>query len=111
MDLTKEHHGDIVIIRLEGDVLGGPEAVKVNDEINHLLDQGAMKVVIDLSQVKRMNSSGLGILINALTTYKQNGGILKLANPTPLVKNLLEITKLNEIFESYDVVDSAIKSF
>lgn len=111
MNLTKEIQNGIVIIMLDGDVMGGPEAVKLNEEINRLLDEGTLKVVIDLGRVKRMNSSGLGILINALTTYKQNGGLLKLANPTPVVKNLLEITKLKDIFEVYDELSSAMNSF
>ena len=111
MNLAKEPHGGIIIIKLEGDVMGGPEAVKLNEEINRLLDEGALKVVIDLGEVNRMNSSGLGILINALTTYKQNGGNLKLANPTPIVKNLLDITRLKDIFEIYDRLESALDSF
>jgi anti-sigma B factor antagonist len=111
MKLTKTRHNDIAIIKLDGDVMGGPEAVKLNEEINHMLDEGTLKVVIDLEKVKRMNSSGLGILINALTTYKQNGGELKLANPAPVVKNLLDITKLKDIFEVYDETASAINSF
>ena len=111
MNLIKEYQNNIVIIRLDGDVMGGPEAVKLNEEINRMLDEKVMEVVIDLGKVKRMNSSGLGIMINALTTYKQNGGNLKLASPTPLVNNLLEITKLKDIFEVYDQLDSAINSF
>jgi anti-sigma B factor antagonist len=111
MEITRENINNIVVIHLEGNVMGGPEAVKVNEEINQLLDNKKEKLIIDLSKVNRMNSSGLGILINALTTFKQNGGELKLANLTDRVKGLLAITKLNTIFETYDNVDSAINSF
>ncbi len=111
MELNKRNYGDIVIIDLRGDVMGGPEAVKLNEEINQLLDQKSLKVVIDLGAVKRMNSSGLGILINALSTYRQNGGELKLAGASPVVQNLLNITKLSTIFECYDSADAAVKSF
>lgn len=91
--------------------MGGPEAVKLNEEINQLLDDKQKKLVLDLSKVNRMNSSGLGILINALTTFKQNGGELKLASMTDRVQGLLVITKLNTIFETYDTVDAALNSF
>jgi anti-sigma B factor antagonist len=111
MNFVKEIYDDVVVIRLEGNVMGGPEAGQLNEEINRMLDDNILKVVIDLGMVNRMNSSGLGILINALTTYKNNGGILKIANPTPLIQNLLEITKLNNIFENYSTVDSAVNSF
>ncbi len=109
--MTQEKQQGIVVINLEGDVMGGPEASKLNEEINRLLDEGNLKAVVNLSQVKRMNSSGLGILINALTTFKQNGGSLKLASPSSLVQNLMNITKLTEIFESYDTVEAALDSF
>ncbi|NIV03541.1 anti-sigma factor antagonist [Candidatus Saccharibacteria bacterium] len=111
MNMTQEKQQGIVVINLEGDVMGGPEASKLNEEINRLLDEGNLKAVVNLSQVKRMNSSGLGILINALTTFKQNGGSLKLASPSSLVQNLMNITKLTEIFESYDTVEAALDSF
>ena len=111
MTIEQEVHNDIIVFKLTGDVMGGPEAVKVNEEINRMLDEGALKAIIDLDQVGRMNSSGLGILINALTTYKQNGGSLKLAGASPVVANLLKITRLNTIFESYDTTDAALGSF
>ncbi|MCB0264926.1 MAG: STAS domain-containing protein [Calditrichaeota bacterium] len=111
MSLLKEQQNDVTVLRLQGDVMGGPEAVQINDEINQLLDNSTLKVVIDLAKVQRMNSSGLGILINALSTFKKNGGDLKLASPTPIVQNLLKITRLNSLFESYDTVDAAVASF
>ncbi len=111
MEFIQENINNITVIRLEGNVMGGPEAVKLNEEINQLLDKQKKKLVIDLGRVSRMNSSGLGILINALTTFKQNGGELKLANLSDRVKGLLTVTKLNTIFETYDNVDSALDSF
>jgi len=111
MNITQNVHEDIVIIGLDGDVMGGPEAVKLNTEINNLLDSGSLKAIIDLGSVNRMNSSGLGILINAATTYNQNGGKLKLANPSPLVQNLLTITKLDSIFDAHSSVEEALVSF
>ena len=111
MKISRTLQDDIIIIRLEGDVMGGPEAGQLHEEVNKLLDQESMKAVLDLSAVKRMNSSGLGILINANTTFRQNGGRLLLAGLTPLVQNLLTITRLNQVFESYETVDGAISAF
>lgn len=111
MNFSTETHGDIAIFHLDGDVMGGPEATRVNEEINRMLDEGTLKVVIDLAGVTRMNSSGLGILINALNTYKKNGGDLKLANVAPVVQNLMTITKLNTLFDIHDSVELAIANF
>ena len=111
MKISRTQQDDVVIIRLEGDVMGGPEASRLHEEVNSLLDQESMKAILDLSEVKRMNSSGLGILINANTTFRQNGGRLVLAGLTPLVQNLLTITRLNTVFESYESVEAAVNAF
>ena len=68
-------------------------------------------VVIDLANVKFMNSSGLGMLISGFTTMKNGGGMLKLANATEKINSLLVITKLITIFEHFDSVDKAVESF
>ncbi len=111
MELSREQHNDVVVIILDGDMMGGPEAMKVMEEIHSLLDAHLFKVIIDLGKVRRMNSSGMGILINALTTFKQNGGQLKLANPTAVVEKILNLAKLTEIFECYATLDGALNSF
>ncbi|RMF54731.1 MAG: anti-sigma factor antagonist [Calditrichaeota bacterium] len=111
MKLSQEQKEDIILLHLEGDMMGGPEATQIMEEVQNFLDRQIMKVVIDLGKVARMNSSGLGILINALTTFKQNGGVLKLANPTPVVNKLLTLSRLTTIFECYNSVDEALSSF
>lgn len=111
MKISEKLSGNVTIVNLEGNLMGGPEAVSLNEKFNRFLDEGAHRVVIDLGQVERMNSSGLGILIKALTTFKTNGGELKLANVNEKIQNLLVITKLNTVFESFDSVESALTSF
>lgn len=111
MKIKKTMQNDFVILSFEGDMMGGPEAVKINEEINRLLDERKLKLVVDLGNLNRMNSSGLGILINALSTFKQNGGQLKLAHPRERIKSLLLITKLDNIFDIYDSIDEALASF
>ena len=100
-----------VIIELVGNVMGGPEAQEFSDLLHKCLDEAKKNVVIDLSETKFMNSSGLGMLISGYTTMKNGGGSLKLANATEKIESLLVITKLITIFENYASVDEAIKSF
>jgi anti-sigma B factor antagonist len=111
MKISEKRITDVVVLNLEGSLMGGPEAVSLNETVNRFLDEKSLKLVLNLKSVERVNSSGLGILIKALTTFKTNGGVLKLANVNPNVKNLLLITKLNTILDSYDSVDAAVKSF
>jgi anti-sigma B factor antagonist len=111
MKISEKRVSDVVVLNLEGSLMGGPEAVSLNEAVNRHLDEKSLKLVLNLKSVERVNSSGLGILIKALTTFKTNGGVLKLANVNPKVKNLLVITKLNTILDSYDSVEAAVKSF
>lgn len=107
---TTEKYG-AVVIELKGNVMGGPEAQELSDLLHKLIEEKKLHVVIDLSDVKFMNSSGLGMLISSLTTMKNGGGNLKLANATEKIYSLLIITKLVSIFENFDSVDEAVKSF
>jgi anti-anti-sigma factor len=107
---TREENG-IVILALDGKILGGPDSKNVNDFINKMIDENKLKLVIDFSQVELMNSSGLGIIIQASNILKQKNGKLKLACLPEKIKNLLQITKLNHIFESHDTIKTALSSF
>jgi anti-sigma B factor antagonist len=106
----KEQYGT-VILELKGKLVGGPLSDRINHTLNNLLDQGKKNIVVDLSGVTSLNSSGMGILISGYSIVKDNGGALKLANVTVKIKGLLSMTRLNRIFEIYNSVDEAVKSF
>ena len=101
----------IVIIVLDGEMVGGPDATVLIEKLHDLIDSGKNRIVVDLAKVDWMNSSGLGILIGGLTTMRNNGGDLKLASITERIQSLLMITKLLTVFESYDTIEKAIESF
>jgi anti-sigma B factor antagonist len=111
MKIKTVEHYNAVVIELKGNVMGGPEASELNELLHKLLDSNKKNIIIDLADVKFMNSSGLGMLISAFTTMKNGGGNLKLANATEKIQSLLLITKLITIFENFDTVDEAVKSF
>ena len=100
-----------VVIELKGNVMGGDDTKEFNELLHKLLDEGKKNVIVDLSEVKFMNSSGLGMLIGGLTTMKKSEGQLKLSRTTDKIQSLLVITKLITIFESYETVEEAVKSF
>ena len=91
--------------------MGGDDTKDFNDLLHKLIDEGKTRIVIDLGDVKFMNSSGLGMLIGGLTTVKKANGFYKLANVTDKIESLLIITKLITIFETFDSVDKALESF
>lgn len=105
----RELDGGIILFEIEGNIVGGPDAIGLNDEVRKLIDVGKKKFIIDMHSVEHINSSGLGILIASLNIVRQAGGNLKVANVSPRVVELLKITKLSQIFESYKSVDEAVK--
>lgn len=82
---TSEKYG-AVVIELKGNVMGGDDTKDFNELLHKCVDEGKTNVVIDLSDVKFMNSSGLGMLIGGLTTMKKVNGSLKLARVTRKLK-------------------------
>ncbi|GAB1349016.1 STAS domain-containing protein [Ignavibacteriales bacterium] len=109
MKVTERY--EAIVIELKGNVLGGPEANEYSDTIKKFLSEGKKNIVVDLGEVKFMNSSGLGMLIAGLTTVNKEDGKLKLANVEEKIHSLLVITKLVTIFESYPSVEEALASF
>jgi anti-sigma B factor antagonist len=111
MELNQKDVGSVVVVELVGKVMGGPDATVLNDALHEFVQRGRKHVVVDLGQVTSMNSTGLGILISGLTTMRNTGGDLKLANVTERIQNLLMITKLRTVFEAFETVDKAVASF
>jgi len=110
MNYTVSEKDGIILLSLTGKIMGGPEANEINDKINQLIDEKKLHIIIDLENVEWMNSSGLGILITAVTILKDNNGALKLINVSERIQNLLKITKLTTVFEIAESYDQAIKS-
>lgn len=100
-----------VIIEFKGNVMGGPDAVSLNEKLHELIEKDQTNIVVNLGKVKFMNSSGLGMLIGALTTMKKAGGDLRIANATDKIESLLIVTKLITVFKHYKTLDEAIASY
>ena len=111
MRYSVDERYDAVVITLKGNVMGGPDGQQLHDQLRELTDDGKTNVVVDLSKVKFMNSSGLGMLISGMTTMRNAGGDLRLARVADRIQSLLVITKLVTVFKEYDTVDEAIESF
>ena len=111
MRLSDREQDGVIVLEPTGKIMGGPDASLLHDKLYEFIEKDKKRVVIDLSQVDWMNSTGLGILISGYTTLRNTNGELKLANVTDKIQSLLTITKLVTVFEAYDSVDEAIESF
>ena len=111
LDLKERQAGDVTILDLNGEVRIGEGSVALRDSIRNLAEQGKKKVLLNLAGVRYIDSSGIGELIANYTTLSRQGGQLKLLKLTDRVQNLLVITKLLTVFDSYDDEAEALKSF
>lgn len=111
MNYTINERYNCIIFEFSGNLMGGPDATKFNDKLHELIEQDRKQVVADVSKVKFMNSSGLGILIGGLTTMRNAGGDLRIAGADKRIESLLMVTKLMTVFNSYRTVEEAVQSF
>ena len=111
MNYEIEEIKDVVLIRIIGSMMGGPEATKLADDFHKLVTEGKKRMIIDLANVDQMNSSGLGILIGGLSKVRNQGGNIKLLHVGKKPKSLLKITKLDCVFEVFEKEDEAIDSY
>ena len=102
---------DVVIIDVDGKILLGDGDVVIKKAVDDLLDQGQKKILLNLEKVPYMDSAGLGELIRCFTAMRKSGGHFKLLSPNPRIKDLLNITKLLNVFDSYDSEQVAVASF
>jgi anti-sigma B factor antagonist len=111
MKFLHTDHGSVTVIAMDGAILGGPEATGLSEEIHRCIDAKRMHLVVDLSNVTIMNSSGIGSLIAGLTTMRNSGGDLRLAAVCEKVKQLFIITKLHGVFQFFATIEDAVNSY
>ena len=112
MELEQRMVGDVTIIEVTGDItLNKSGDVLLKDKVQSLLQQGHKHLIVDLIGVSNVDSAGLGELVQAYATTKNRGGALKLLNVTKRLRDLLVVTKLLTVFETFDSEASALTSF
>ena len=109
--ITERTVGDVTIIELEGRLVLEEGDIPLRDHVNQLVAAGRAKIVLDLRNVTRLDSAGIGMLVSKYLTACGKGGSLKLLQPTVHCRYLLEITKLSSVFEIFESEDDAIRSF
>jgi anti-sigma B factor antagonist len=111
MDLETRDDGRVTIVTVTGDLVIGDAETTFKKAITRLLEEGRVNLLIDLSAVGFLDSSGLGALVRALTNAQKEGGQTKLLNAGPQIRKLLQMTKLDSVFELHDDMETAVSSF
>lgn len=107
MKISRRESEGAVVLGLSGSVQGGPDAEAFREAISVLIAEGKKWIVLDLSGVPYMNSTGVGIIIAGYTSVKNAGGKLVLLNAKDRVKSVMMVTRLLTVFESYYNEDEA----
>jgi anti-sigma B factor antagonist len=111
MQIDQRTIGDVVILDLKGKVTLGEGDELLKDKVNNLVNQGYKKIILNLAEVPYVDSAGLGEIVRTYTTVSRQGGSLKLLSLTKRITDLLSITKLLTVFETFDSESDAVKSF
>lgn len=99
MNFAQEIKGNVLVLRISGDLIGEDNGTQLVSAVNEAVSHQLLTCIVDISGLRYINSSGIGVLITILTKFRNKGGEVYLMNPSENVKKLLVITKLNAIFQ------------
>lgn len=111
MEIQERTLQDVVVLDLTGKLTIGEGDELLKERISNLIQQGRRKLLLNLEGVPYVDSAGLGEIVRTYTTVSRQGGKLKLVNLTKRITDLLAITKLLTVFETYESEDEAVRSF
>jgi anti-sigma B factor antagonist len=111
MDIAQRQIGDVTVLDLSGKITLTDSNGRLKEKVTAMVAEGHKKLALNLSGVSYIDSSGLGETVACYTTAKGKGGEVKLVGATARIKDLLVMTKLITVFDSYDKLDEAIAAF
>jgi anti-sigma B factor antagonist len=111
MKIEKRKKDGVVILDLKGKILIGEGIDVLRDAINNTINEQETKVLLNFAEVPYLDSTGLGEVVRSYTSIKKAGGVVKIVNLTNKVRDLLSVTKLITVFETFEDEAKAIESF
>jgi len=111
MKIEKRKNGNVTILDLKGKILSGEGIEELRQTIDATIKQNEKQLVLNFAEVPYLDSTGLGEVVRSYTTLKKAGGTIKIMNLTNKVQDLLSVTKLITVFETFENENAAVKSF
>ena len=111
MKIKRREVDGITILDLSGEMYGGPDNMKLVEIVTELIQDKKLDLVLNLGKVKWISSTGLGIMVSARSRYAKEGGVIKLMSPNDRVLGILQVTRLNLIFDVFPTEQEALESF
>jgi anti-sigma B factor antagonist len=108
---TTLNSGKIGVIEVKGSLVGGEETDELRSAVADFVEQGTKKLIIDLSKVTYLNSTAIGVLVSAHTTFSKNNGHVKVCGINKNINNIFVITKLTLVFDVCETRDEAAAAF
>lgn len=111
MKIGKRKKGDVLILDLHGKILIGEGIEDLRETINNAIQEKETKLLLNFADVPYLDSTGLGEVVRSYTSLKKADGVVKIVNLTNKVRDLLSVTKLITVFDSFEDEDKAVASF
>ena len=111
MKIKKRQEGEVMVLDLSGKIMGGDDFDLFNNAIRDLVKDGYVDIVLNLKGVKWINSTGLGLVVSAYTSLVKQGGRMKVCEVSDRIDNILHVTQLELIFETFEKEADALASF
>ena len=111
MRLEERIVGNVAVVKVHGDIVLNGSGLNLADKVRNLLDKDQPRIVLDMGDVRYVDSGGIGELVESFTAARHRGGAIKLLNVTQRLNDLLVITKLLNVFECFETDKEALDSF
>jgi len=111
MRLEERIVGDVAVVKVHGDIVLNGSGPDLADKVRNLLDKDQPRIILDMGDVRYVDSGGIGELVESFTAARHRGGAIKLLNVTQRLNDLLVITKLLNVFECFETEEEALDSF
>ena len=111
MEIEIRSLGEVKLIKLSGKIMLGAAVDRLRENLDDMMDNGANRFLLELAEVPMIDSSGIGLLVRYMTAAKQQGGALKLLNPSKFTVQTLKMIGLLNLFEVFQDQDQAVSSF
>jgi len=110
MNLKTESNNGFIVVFVKEERLDANNSEELKQELNHLFEAGNKNVIVDLKEVRFIDSSGLGVLVSGFKNASTRQGTLKLSGLQTQVKSMFELTRLHRVFDIYTTIDDALES-
>lgn len=111
MKIKHRNEGEVTVLELSGKIMGGDDFDLFKNTIDGLVEKGQVDVLLNMSKVKWINSTGLGLIVSAYSSLIKNGGRMKVCQVSDRIDNIFHVTQLELLFETFEEEKPALESF